>query len=779
MVLTIMDKDAAFLKKLLSTFKGEAAEHIAAVSSGLLDLEKTSAGGRRPELIEIVFREVHSLKGAARTVNLPMIEWVCRSLEDIFSVLKKRDREIPPDCFDLLYKALDLLRDLLGSLEAEGKTPGESLVKSLISDLARAAVNLEGAAPQGKIDSSTLSQPSSIIDQPSSIVNPDLVLSTANRQASRINLETIRVEKAKLDSVLRKAEGLLQAKQSLGERVSELREIIAALGNMEKRWAAARNEARALSRFLEKGFTSDGAPRFRPSAGLLDFLESGRELIREIQGRLSGLENRLESDRRSVGAMVDGLVEDTKRIAMTPFSTLFDILPRIVRDLLNLQGKEAELAVFGGEVEVDRRILEELKDPLIHLVRNCVDHGVEKPAERALRGRPSAGRISISVAYRGSGKVELTVADDGPGVDIAQVRNSALKLGLLSLEDAERLDGERLQALIFRSGVSASPIVTDISGRGLGLAIVQEKVEKLGGVISLESSPETGTVFCILLPMTLATVRGLLIRLGEGLFIIPTAQTRRTIRVSPDGIQTIEGREMISLDGLTLPFVHLETILEIPPSGKVGEEPSHFQAILLEAEEKLIAFKTDEVLSEQEFLVKDLGRQLKRVRNVSGASVLGEGRVVPVLNVPDMIKSAVETAEAVPAALPRAREIEERRRVLVVEDSVTARTLLKSILEAAGYEVKTAIDGIDAYSLLRAEAFALVVSDVDMPKMNGFELTTKIRSDKRLADLPVILITALDSREDRERGIDVGANAYIVKSSFDQSNLLEVIKRSI
>ena len=760
-----MDKDAAFLKRLLATFKVEAAEHVAAVSSGLLDLEKTPAGDRRSELIEGVFREIHSLKGAARTVNLPTIESVCRSLEAIFSILKKRDREISPDFFDLLYKALDLLRDLLSILDAEGKVPDQPLVKGLISDLDRAA------------DIVRRQFESSINNPP--ISNPDAVPPIINHQSSIINPETIRVEKSKLDAVLLKAEGLLQAKQSLEERTSEQRNIIAALRHMEKRWASVGNEARTLGKFLEKGVTGDGAPRMRPPAGLLDFLESGREFIRTLKGRLSSLENKMESDRRSIGLMVDGLVEDSKRLVMTPFSTLFDFLPRTVRDLLTVQGKEAELMVSGGEVEVDRRILEEMKDPLIHLVRNSVDYGVDKPGNRILRGRPPAGRISVSAAYRDSGKVELTVADDGPGVDIANVRNSALKLGLLSPEDAERLEGERLQTLIFRSGVSTSPIVTDISGRGLGLAIVQEKVEKLGGVISLESSSETGTVFRILLPLSLATVRGLLVRLEEGLFVIPTAQVRRTMRISPDDIKTVEGRETVLFEGSTLPFIHLETILEIPLSGKRREEPSHFQAIVLEAEEKLIAFKTDEVLYEQEFLVKGLGRQLKRVRNVSGATVLGGGRVVPVLNVPDIMKSAVESPEVIASVTPRPREIEERRRLLVVEDSVTARTLLKSILEAAGYEVKTAIDGIDAYGLLRAEVFDLVVSDVDMPKMNGFELTTKIRSDKRLAELPVILVTALDSREDRERGIDVGANAYIVKSSFDQSNLLEVIKRLI
>jgi two-component system chemotaxis sensor kinase CheA len=552
---------------------------------------------------------------------------------------------------------------------------------------------------------------------------------------------------------------------------------VATLRNLEKRWAGILSEARALDRFLKKDGIDGEVSKMRPFLGLLDFLESGREQIRALKGRLSFLESWMESDRRSMGAMVDSLVEDTKRISMTPFSTLFDILPRTVRDLLAFQGKEADLILSGGDVEVDRRILEELKDPLIHLIRNCVDYGVDKPEQRALHGKPPSGKISVSVAYRDSGKAEFTVADDGPGIDINKVKISAMKLGLLSPEDSEKLDEERLLAFAFRSGVSTSQTVTDLSGRGLGLAIVQEKVEKLGGMISCESSAETGTAFRILLPLTLATVRGVLVRLGERLFVIPTAHVRRTIRVSPGDILAVEGRETISFNGFTLPLVHQERLLELPSTRKNEEKSSLFHIVVLEAEEKFIALKTDEVLTEQEFLVKGLGRQLKRVRNVSGATVLGEGRVVPVLNVSDMIKSAVESPEALLSVIPPPREAEMKRSILVAEDSVTARTLLKNILEAAGYEVRTAVDGLDAYSLLRAEVFDLVVSDVDMPRMNGFELTTKIRSDKRIAELPVILVTALDSREDRERGIDVGANAYIVKSSFDQSNLLEVIKR--
>ena len=763
-----MGKDEAFLKRLLSTFKIEATEHVATISAGLLELEKTRDQVRRSELIETVFREAHSLKGAARTVNVSAIEAVCRSMENVFSVLKKKDRELAPDFFDLLHRALDLTGNILASSDAEGGAPDKSVIKGLVANLDRTARDLEKKAP--------MAGPEPIVESVASEVP------VSKPQTSGLLTEaTIRVEKGKLDHLLLQAEGLLGAKQFAHERSSELREVVAAFEAMEKRWAAVRNDTRTIGRFLKQGLGSAEAAKMGASATrLLEFLESGRDRVRELRGRLGSVERRMENDRRTVAVMVDGLLEGAKRISTTPFSTLFDVVPGMVRNLLTEQGKEAELTVSGGDVEVDRRILEEMKDPLMHLIRNCVDHGIEKPEERDLRGKPTSGRISVSVSQHDSGKVQLTVADDGAGIEIARVKTSAVKLGILSSEDAEKVDEERLRSLVFRSGVSTSPLITDISGRGLGLAIVQEKAERLGGVVSCESSAEKGTLFRVLLPVTLATVRGLLVRIEEQLFVIPAAHVRRTFRASFDEVKPVEGSETVSFEGSAVPLIQLAGVLELSRSGKgQGRTPGFLYAVVLESEEKLIAFTVDEVLYEQEFLVKGLGRQLRRVRNVIGATVLGAGRVVAVLNVPDLMKSAVRSAETLPSVAPPSRKAEARRSLLVVEDSVTARTLLKNILEAAGYDVRTAVDGIDAYALLKAEPFDLVVSDVDMPRMNGFELTAKIRSDKTLADLPVVLVTALDSRTDRERGIDVGANAYIVKSSFDQSNLLEVIKRLI
>jgi len=480
-----------------------------------------------------------------------------------------------------------------------------------------------------------------------------------------------------------------------------------------------------------------------------------------------------------LGGMVANLLEDIKRALMLPFSSLLEIFPRFVRNLSREQGKEVDWIVQGGEIEMDRRILEEMKGPLIHLIRNCIDHGIEEPEERRRKKKSPRGTVTVAIAQRNGSKVEILVSDDGAGIDLAKVRAAAVKLSLLAPQEAAKLSDEQVLSFIFQSGVSTSPIITDISGRGLGLAIVQEKVEKLGGFVSLETVPHVGTRFRIVLPLTVATFRGILVRVAEHTFVLPTTNLEWVLRVSREEIKTVENRETIQFQGRAVSLVRLDNALDLSPKTPAGNPADKLPLVILRAAEKCMAFLVDEILNEQEILVKSLGKQLSRVRNIAGAAVLGTGKVVPILNIPDLMKSAARVVPAakivaVPAGAPA-----KRKSLLVVEDSITARMLLKNILESAGYNVTTAIDGVDAFTLLKSEECDLVVSDVDMPRMNGFDLTAKIRADTKLSELPVVLVTALESREDRERGIDVGANAYIVKSSFDQSNLLDVILRLI
>lgn len=756
-----------FLIKLLATFRVEADEHLRALSTGLLELEKAPADGKQADIVERIFRETHSLKGAARAVNLTEIESVCQALESVFAALKRKELAVSPALFDLLHQAADTLNLLLAA-DSTTKPATAPLLRRL-EDALRAPASVREDPPLPVIPAQAETAPLQ------SVAATDMRIAPA---APGLLSETVRISVTKLNSVMRQSEELLVPRLAAGQRVRELRETSAMFADWKKQWAGIRPALRAMERSAaHAGRENATAGEQQAFARLFDYLDAESLFAKTLEARLARLGKSAEHDHRALAGMMDGLLHDVKEMHLLPFSSLLEVFPRFVRELARDQGKLVELAIHGGELEIDRRILEEMKDALIHMIRNCIDHGIETPAVREQKQKPPRGTITLAIAQQDSGKVEVLVADDGAGIDAGQVKAAALKLGLVSAEEAARLGEHEALMFAFQSGISTSPIITDVSGRGLGLAIVREKVERLGGAVAIESHPDACTTFRIVLPLSLANFRGVLVDAGGQFFVIPAVSVERVARVADTDIRTVENRETISLDGQVVSLVRLGDVLGLPAKAAAGKSGGN-TAIVLGLGLARIAFQVDEVLGEQEVLVKPLGPQLARVRNVAGASVLGTGQVVPVLNVPDLMKSAVRLALVPRAAGMPVQSAETRMQsVLVVEDSITSRALLKNILESAGYAVTTAVDGIDAYTALKTTAFDLIVSDVEMPRMDGFELTAKVRSDKQLAELPIVLVTALDSREHRERGIDVGANAYIVKSSFDQSNLLEVIRR--
>jgi len=754
-----------FLKKLLATFRVEADEHIQAMSSGLVEFEKMPAGEQRSETIEQIYREAHSLKGAARAVNLAEMESVCHALESVFAGLKSNRVAATQALFDLLHQTLEALGGLLASAGQAKAGAQKQAVAALIRRLDDA---LQDALSVVK------DAPPAAPAEPAASPDPAAGLQTSNRGAG-----TIRVRTAKLDSVMRQTEELLAPRLAAGERARELRELGTTLGAWKKEIAKIRPAMRAVERsFGQPQQTSGATIAQRELTKLLEYLDAEPPLMKLLEDQLTKLEASAAHDHRALSAMVDGLLHDVKEMHMLPFSSLLEAFPRLARELARDQGKQVELVIRGDEIEIDRRILEQIKDPLNHLFRNCVDHGVQQPTAREHKGKPAHATLTIAVAHKDGSKVEILIADDGTGIDVAKVKAAAAKLGMMSAEELGKLNEREALALVFQSGLSTSPIVTDLSGRGLGLAIVRERVERLGGTIALETQPDRGTSFRIVLPLTLATFRGVLVRAGDRMFIIPAVSVERVALVAAKDIRTVENRETIALDGQALSLVRLNDVLEIPRAP--GEPADNAQVVVLGVGVDRIAFLVDTVLAEQEVLVKGLGQQLKRVRNLAGASVLGTGQVVPVLNVPDLMQSAMRPAASPLASVSGEQQAAAAKRsILVAEDSITSRALIKNILESAGYSVTTAVDGVEAYTALKTGTFDLLVSDVEMPRMDGFDLTAKVRSDKRFAQMPIVLVTALESREHRERGIDVGANAYIVKSSFDQSNLLEIVRQLI
>jgi two-component system chemotaxis sensor kinase CheA len=825
------NREEEFLKRLKNTFRIESDEHVQTISSGLLNLDKNPSPQDKAQILETIYREAHSLKGAARAVGMRDVEKVCQAMETVFSMLKKDEIQAESWILDVLMDSIEGASKLVTSEEAipivellhrlsqiiENSAESQNELEDVKKDFPSSDVatnpnhptvsigteviynnsKTEISDPENKTfdaeeEVSQRKEPEIVVLTPQASIkgtlaaqsqpnfNPHACVPGAPSEPKRLGQsETIRIRTSKLDSLLYQVEEMVSIKMAANQRASDLRNLKSSLDLQKKQWLKIYPEVRILRNFVETLEARDAWGTSRPYLlKMIDFLEANEDTIKGLESKLKTINSMAENDSRQAASMVNDLLDDMKSVLMLPSSTLLEILPRLVRDLARDQGKKIKLTIEGGDTEIDRRILEEMKDPLIHLARNSIDHGLERPTDRTRRGKTEEGSLAISIAQLGTKKVEILVADDGAGIDVEKVKQAAIRKNLITEQELRGLNPDETTALIFKSEISTSPIITDLSGRGLGLAIVREKVEKLGGTVTVESRLGIGTVFHIQLPVTLATFRGTLVQVGTELFIVPTSNVIRVSRVRRDSIGTVENRDTITMKGRVLPLVRLADVLEIKSEPKLGQASEFVTVLILGASDQKIAFSVNAILNEQEVLVKSLGRQLSRVRNVSAATVLGSGQVALILNVSDLILSAMRIAGVgLVAHTQRPEDEEKTKSILVVEDSITSRMLLKNILESAGYEVQTAVDGADAWSTLKTANFDLVVSDVEMPRMDGFELTAKIRSQEDLKSIPVVIVTSLESREDRERGIDVGANAYIVKSGFEQNNLLSVVKR--
>lgn len=786
----------ALLKRLLETFTVEASEHIGTLASSFLDLERVPPGADRATIVETAFREAHSLKGAARSVNRGDIETVCQALESVLSDMKRGKLPFSPALLDELLRGVRLLEQLQSA--AGASVTSRAAIVQLVTALKRfspagpaapgspSTHAAPAAAPALPAAHARVSEPSAALaagevrSETSSAPSPE-ALAMAPALAAR-NREFVRVPTEKLDAVWLGAEALLSDKLAVAEIASELDGISASMAELRKRAERWRIEAQQARLVHSSVSAPQRTAQLPSSARRLEHLEGDRVILESLDQRLSTLAHATRQHQRSLSARTERLLGDARELLMLPASSVLDGLRHAVRDLSREQAKEVELVLSGEGLAVDRRVLAELKDPLLHVIRNCIDHGVELPAERLAAGKSAQATIQIALLADHSRRVEISISDDGRGVNVPAVKAAAVKHGLLAAFDAAELDDASALALVFESALSTSPKVSQLSGRGLGLAIVREKVEKLGGAVRIESRPGAGTRIRIAVPVALATFRGVLVKQADVAFVIPTTHLELVMRVQPDQLRSVENHPVVLVRGEGVALVYLAEVLDLEQQ----PEPSDARAIfvlVLNVGVARIALAVDEVCQEQEVLVKDLGSHLAGLPGVLGTTVLGNGKVVAILDTTELVRRIMRqsglSASRVAVAPTREQQPARQRSVLVAEDSITSRALLKGILESAKFAVTTAVDGMDAFGKLRNGDFDLLVSDVDMPRLNGFGLTERVRADSKLAELPVVLVTSLDSVEDRERGVQVGANAYIIKRDFEQSNLLETIARLI
>jgi two-component system, chemotaxis family, sensor kinase CheA len=591
--------------------------------------------------------------------------------------------------------------------------------------------------------------------------------------SGRYRIDTMRVEPQKLDALMKQASELTVAKIRVARRLTQIEELVALCEEWSREILAAHRSGDAN----QHGERHAGPQR---TAALL---QRDRERIDRLGTLLNDLRAAAYEDSDRLDSVVTTLEESIRNIRLLPLGTIFQLFPRMVRDLARDQAKEVQLIIEGGETTADKRILEEMKDPLMHMIRNAIDHGLETPEERQRCGKPRLATIHLRARLTSSNLV-IEVADDGRGLDLERIKGTALKRGLRREEDLTAMTPAQIQALIFAPGFSTSPLITDVSGRGVGLDVVSANVERLKGSIQVESSLGHGCTLRICLPRALAATRVLIVMADRRPYALPIEYVHTTRLVSLQEIFPIEGVETIVVDGNPLSVAPLSALLGISSHAAAVKEPKPPEpdkprsCTIVSVGEDQIGLFVDALLDEQEVVVKPHAGILKRVRNVSGATILGTGEVCMVLSPPDLLQS-MRKRPAHMLREPSHPTPRQKHVILLVEDSITTRTQEKRILESASYEVVTAVNGVDALQKLAGRAFDAVVSDVEMPSMDGLMLTERVRREPKYNELPIILVTSLASEEDKRRGVEVGANAYIAKPTFDQALLLDTLRRLI
>ena len=755
--------------ELWALFRAEAEEHLQILDSGLLRLEKDAADRAT---LEAVFRSAHSLKGAARMMGAAHVEQGAHGFEDALAGALRRGETLAETTIERLYRDLDALRASVNQA-VSGQSPAhcareERCEESPLDELSSAdeeAPIVREVSPEVERVAPMNGEVASMNGQVNGHALPGAPVGEAGVLAPLWKIETMRVDTARLDGLMAMAGELVVSTKRAGrgkaefERAQILREDVQKLGGQQKR----------MLRLLEEEL-GEHSPVLRDLEGMLKQMGAKWDALSGITERLRGA----HEDMARLENVVGELEEAIRAVRLLPLSTLFSQFPRSVRDLAKAQNKRVELQLQGAETLADKRVLEELKDPLMHMVRNAVDHGIEAPITRIERGKTPEATLTLRGSQTAT-HIVIELEDDGRGLDAKAIGASALSKGLLSADELEAMSPRQIQDLIFSPGFSTAAQLTDVSGRGVGLDVVRENVARLRGTIEVESTPGRGCIFRLVLPLTLATTRVLLVRVGAQTFALPIERVSRVFLLEREATFALQSRPTFALDGEPIPVASLANLLQIAPdeTTETGAQPC---VVTSEGNERL-GLCVDAVVEEQEIILKPLSSSLAHLKHIAGATILETGDVCLLLSPAELSALATgQSATRAPQLAPNGAKPARPKALLLAEDSIVTRTQEKRILEGAGYTVVTAVDGLDGWQKLSNGEFDGVISDVEMPHLNGFDLTARIRSHPQYDELPIVLVTSLASDNDRRRGLEVGANAYIAKGEFDQKVLLETLE---
>lgn len=774
--------------KLLAAFQVEYREHLEYIRS---TMSKVEAGELAPDELPIdeVFRRAHSLKGAARATDLKPVETLGHRLETLFGRVRSGKAPLDGAALAVISQAGDAIEDWVEAFTETGDEPAEPAealaaidafleAEILAAPEPEPAQPAEASGPKPEPKSESKPKPKSKpapTSEPDSGPEHDPVKKPVSATEARSDrpaatgqvAEAVRVRTTNLDRLLRSAGQL--ATENLGQEAvtTRLRGIEQDLMELERSWSTLRHA----------GLTTGGGPG---SDSREDAKTDHR--VSHMEQRIRGLVKEMRAARmqqqknawmyRQLGL---GLQEQIRQVRMIPAESVFGDFRKMMRDLAKDEGREIEFRILGLSTEADRLVLQDLKDPVMHMLRNAIVHGIELPAEREAKGKPAKGQVILKFEIHGS-RLSLLVDDDGRGIDVNTVAQHSLEAGLINEREMTEASSRDLMRHIFRPGFSTLGAVTDLGGRGMGLSVVYEAVGRLNGSLEVLDKEEEGTAFRIQVPLSVSSHRLLLVGCREQIFGLPTAGIERATRVRIADVKTVEGRPSVNIDGEPLPLRGMGEVLNLP-GAEIMVHEGQMPILIMRSGDLRVAVAVDSFVTIRDAVIKDLNIPRFSDTKAVGGILMEDGSVSVVLSPFELVEAfrrpgstlGLVTAEKMPTV--------QAPTIMVVDDSITTRTLEKSILEAHGYTVRIAVDGLDALMQIRSDPVDLVVSDVEMPRIDGFSLLKELKKDRQLAHIPVILVTSLRREDDLERGFSLGAEAYLVKQKFDQRELLETIEQ--
>jgi two-component system sensor histidine kinase and response regulator WspE len=738
---------------LLELFSLEAEAQTQVLSTGLLALERNPT---QADQLESCMRAAHSLKGAARIVGVDAGVSVAHVMEDCLVSAQEGRLYLRPEHIDALLQGTDLLM----RIATPNNNPAPADIEAYVGLMGRlldpTAVAVPGNAPATPVMAELQ------LEAPAPVAEPQAEPATTPEKTKRTTENgerVLRVTAERLNSLLD------LSSKSLVETL-RLKPHLAAMQRLKRIQNHGLRALENLNVHLKDHALSLEAR---------ETLENARRLLAESQQLLVEKNAELDEFAWQASQRAQVLYDTALACRMRPFADVLTGQVRMVRDLGRSLGKQVRLEIDGEKTQVDRDVLEKLEAPLTHLLRNAVDHGIETPEQRLLAGKPIEGLIRLRASHQ-AGLLVLELSDDGNGVDLEKVRRSIIERQLSPAETAAQLSEEELLTFLFLPGFSLRDSVTEVSGRGVGLDAVQHMVRQLRGAVVLEQTAGKGSRFHLEVPLTLSVVRSLVVEVGDEAYAFPLAHIERMCDLEPADIVQVEGRQHFWHEGRHVGLVAASQLLQRPVSQ--GNQQT-LKVVVIRERETIYGVAVERFIGERTLVVLPLDERLGKVQDISAGALLDDGSVVLIVDVEDMLRSVdklLNTGRLERIARHGHQAVEAvRKRILVVDDSLTVRELQRKLLLNRGYDVAVAVDGMDGWNALRSEDFDLLITDIDMPRMDGIELVSLLRRDNRLQSLPVMVVSYKDREEDRRRGLDAGADYYLAKASFHDDALLDAV----